>query len=421
MVKASGTTLLLDAGVKLGKTEEYPVIDDKMLKKVDGIVISHAHLDHSGYLPHIYSAGYSNYTYMTKPTGELIAVLISDYMRISKPKNITDYGLKALSTHKKIFEYGREFMIKGLAVRFIPAGHILGSAMIHIKDRKTNETLLYTGDINLSKTKLFNGAQVNGLAANTLITESTYGAKEDVFPRENSVTAKFIASINDALARGGKVIIPSFAVGRAQEVLLLLDDYINSGRLQKVPIYVDGMINKAMRIHRHNVTYCRKELQSRILESEYDPFKSSNFIPVESKGQRKKVIEEDESSIIVTTSGMLTGGPVMEYLPKLAGNESNKLLLVGYQAEGTLGRDLQDGIRDIEVNGKKVRVNLTVEAYHMSAHADRPQLETLINKIDKLENVFIVHGEKSKSESLNEYAEGKHTSIVPKLGNEYSV
>ncbi|MEM0143503.1 MAG: MBL fold metallo-hydrolase RNA specificity domain-containing protein, partial [Candidatus Parvarchaeum sp.] len=398
MVKANNTAILLDAGVKLGKTEEYPVLDDKMLNKIDAIAITHAHLDHSGYLPHIYTAGYKGFAYMTKPTSELTAVLISDYMHISNPENVSKEGLKMLASHQKAQEYYKEFKIKGLQLRFIPAGHILGSAMVEIKDLSSGEVLLYTGDINLYKTKLFNGADVKDLHATTLITESTYGSSQDIFPNEREVISKFIKSLNETIDRGGKAIIPSFAVGRAQEVLLILDDFINSGKLRKVPLYVDGMINKAMRIHRHNVIYCRKELQSRILQSEYDPFKSSNFVPIEKKEERSKIVNEEQSSIIVTTSGMLTGGPVMYYTEKLAGKDTTKMLLVGYQAEGTLGRELQDGAKKININRKDINVEMEVEAYHMSAHADRKQLEELIGKVKGLENVFIIHGEKEKSE-----------------------
>ena len=167
--------------------------------------------------------------------------------------------------------------IKDLTVRFIHSGHIVGSSMISVSDGKS--MLIYSGDINLTKSKLLEGADTKNLSAKTLITESTYGAKKDVFPREGVVAQHALKSIKETISVGGKVIIPSFAVGRAQEILLMLDDYMNSGLIPKVPIYVDGMINKAMRIHRHNVIYCRKELQSRILMSDYDPFKSDNFIP----------------------------------------------------------------------------------------------------------------------------------------------
>ncbi len=414
MISTEKTKILLDAGIKLGTVEEHPMMHDSILNEIEGIFISHAHLDHIGYLPHIYSAGYKGIIYSTKPTMELTNVLISDYMRISEPKDVTKEGLTRLGKSYKICEFNEEVKIKDLTLKFIHSGHIVGSSMISVSDGKS--TLIYSGDINLTKTKLLEGADIKNLNAKTLIIESTYGAKKDVFPREGVVAQHALKSIKETIALGGKVIIPSFAVGRAQEILLMLDDYMNSGLIPKVPIYVDGMINKAMRIHRHNVIYCRKELQSRILMSDYDPFKSDNFIPVESKQQRAKAVTEDTSSIIVTTSGMLTGGPVIYYLSKLGGNSTNKVILVGYQAEGTPGRALQDGAKRLRLDNGRVTVDikLVVDAQHLSAHADRPQLEALIKKVNGLKNVFIMHGEKSKSEELREGIANKYRAIVPK-------
>lgn len=419
LIDTGRTKVLLDAGIKIGEKEEHPLIENELLKRVDGIILSHSHLDHIGYLPHIFSMGYEKYVYTTKPTMELNAVLISDYMHISEPKNVTKEGLRNLSTHYKVKEYRSDFTIGDLKIRFIPAGHILGSAMILLSDGKN--TVLYTGDINTSRTKLFDGADLRNIKADTLITESTYGGKDDIFHKESEITKEMIESIKETLKEGGKVIIPSFAVGRAQEVLLLLDDHINSGTLPKVPIYVDGMINKAMRIHRHNVIYCRKELQSRILMSEYDPFKSKNFVVVDKKGTREKIVNEEESSIIVTTSGMLSGGPALFYLSRMAKNPANKISMVGYQAEGTLGRELQNGAKKVKIGNNEVEINLKVETYHLSAHADRKGLESVIDKINGLENVFIIHGEQSKSESLKEYAETRFNTIVPLLKSEYLI
>ncbi len=419
MVSTGRTRVLLDAGVKFGRQEEYPQIEDSVAKKVDGIVLSHAHLDHSGYLPHVYSKGYGGHVYATKPTLDLTTVLISDYMHLSSPKGVSKEGLKSFMTHYKAKEYHAEFSIGDLRFRLIPAGHILGSAMVHVTDGKSS--LLYTGDANTHRTKLFDGAEMRNVNADTLVTESTYGMATDVFQKEKDVSKQMVMSIRDTLQRGGKVIVPSFAVGRAQEVLLLFDDYLNSGILPKVPIYIDGMINKAMRIHRHNVIYCRKELQSRILMSDYDPFKNKNFIAIENKSQRVKAASESEASIIVTTSGMLSGGPVFYYLPKLAGNPANKMIMVGYQAEGTRGRDIQEGAKRVEIDRRAVDLKLKVETYHLSAHADRPGLESIINKVNGLENVFIVHGERNKSESLKEYAARRFNATVPSIKNSFVV
>lgn len=419
MVKTKKSKILLDAGIKLGEVEERPKISAEEIKSLDGVFITHAHLDHCGFLPHLYSAGYQKEVYATKPTMELTNVIINDYLRISKPSNVTKEGLAVMAKHQKIVDYDKEFKFNDLTIKFISAGHILGSALISVSDG--TRTLLYTGDINLASSKLLNGANVKGLKADALITESTYGAKTDVFPKRDDMTSKMIESVRTTIMAGGKVIIPTFAVGRGQEILLILDDYLNSGRIPKVPIYIDGMINRAMRIHRHNVIFCREELQKRILMSDYDPFKSPNFVPVEKKGERNKIVSDDSSSIIVTTSGMMVGGPVLFYLTKLAGNSMNKLILVGYQAEGTLGRKIQDGAKEVIINHSKVKVELAVEKYKMSAHADRLQLESLPGKIAGLKRVFIVHGERSKSEELKTALEKRYDVTVPEIGQSFTI
>ncbi|MGC8710120.1 MAG: MBL fold metallo-hydrolase RNA specificity domain-containing protein [Candidatus Micrarchaeia archaeon] len=419
MIEDNSTKILLDCGVKLGEKEEYPIISDEELKSIDAIIISHAHLDHMGYLPHVFSTGWKGFVYTTKPTFELSNVLISDYMKISNPKNVTKEGLSRLQRGYKIVEYHKEFSIKGLKVKLLPAGHILGSALTEVEGN--GKRVLYTGDVNLRKTRLLDGAYTEHLHADALITESTYSGEKDIFPPERSQLNAMLASIKETINKGGKIIVPSFAVGRAQEVLFVLDDYIHSGLLQKVPIYVDGMINKAMRIHRHNVIYCRDELQKRILMSEDDPFKSDNFYPIDTRQKRSKVMNSQEACIIVTTSGMITGGPVMKYIEKLAGNELNKLILVGYQAEGTGGRALADGAKELTINGRKVKINMSIEQYHLSAHADRPQLERFIGSIKGLRKIFIVHGEQGKSEELAKAMSKHYETHVPTLGAEFEI
>jgi hypothetical protein len=418
MVRQGNTKILLDAGIKLGDQTEYPKLEKGDIETVNAIFITHAHLDHCGFLPHIYTMGYEGFVYGTKPTNELVAVLIADYMHISDPQDVSKEGLARLSKSYRMLKYGERFAIGELTVKMIPAGHILGSSLISVSDGKT--TLLYTGDINLLRTKLLEGAEVKGLKADVLITESTYGASGDLFNHKDT-TKKMMMSIKETLLSGGKVVIPSFAVGRAQEILLLLGDNMKSGIIPKVPIYIDGMINRAMRIHRHNVIYCREELQSSILMSDYDPFKNDNFVPVETKGQRSEVVEKEEASIIVTTSGMISGGPIIFYLSRMAGNSLNKLMLVGYQAQGTLGRRIQEGAREININQKTIGFEMNVETYHLSAHADRRQLENLMSDIKGLKRVFIVHGEPSKSEDLREKASKKYEATVPKMGEAYTL
>jgi predicted metal-dependent RNase len=419
MVEGKEAKILIDAGVKLGEVEEHPLIPDSMLKSIDAVVISHAHLDHCGYLPHLFSKGYSGPVYSLKPTLELINVIVNDYLKISKPREVTKEGVAKIPKHYRMVEYHQEFRVKDLAIKLVPAGHILGSAMVEI--RQGDERLLYTGDINLKDTKLLDPAYTEYLKAGTLITESTYGGDKDIFPSEHVVLTSLVTSLKDTISKGGKVIIPSFAVGRAQEVLFILDDYIRSGVLPEVPIYIDGMISKAMRIYRHNVIFCKDEIQKRILMSEDDPFKSKNFHPVEGKQDRSRIIKSEGSAIIVTTNGMLKGGPVVRYLEKLGGDERNKLMLVSYQAVGTPGREIQEGAREVHLGREKIKINLKVEQYHMSAHADRPQLLKLIGRVQGLRKIFIIHGEEAKSKELMDFLKNKYNVQLPELLKTYEI
>lgn len=419
LVEGAGTRVLLDCGIKLGVETEYPLIEDSELKSIDGIVLSHAHLDHCGYLPHVFTSGYNGYIYTTKPTFELVNVLLSDYMSISNPKNVSKEGFNKVNRHYKIVEYLKEFRIGGLRFRMMPAGHLLGSSLVEVSDGK--HTLLYTGDMSLKKTRLLEPAYTENLNADTLIIESTYGGEKDEFPNEDEMMKKLLVSIKETINRGGKVVIPAFAVGRAQEVLFVLDDYMRSGLIPKVPIYVDGMISKAMRIHRHNVIFCRIELQQRILMSEDDPFKSANFHNITTKQMRSKVMTEEESSIIVTTSGMLNGGPILKYLERLSAIEKHKLVFVGYQAEGTLGRKILEGAKEIELAGRKYKVSMGIESYRMSGHADRPQLLRFIGKINGLKHIFLVHGEKGKEQDMQETLSKKYKVEIPILKQEFEL
>ncbi len=419
LIETKETKILLDCGVKVSEPPEFPLIPDEKLAELDAIIISHAHLDHCGYLAHALSVGFSGSIYATKPTFELVNILVNDYIKISNPDNVTKEGVAKLPKHFKLKEYREVFTIKDINAKFLEAGHVLGSAMIELEVR--NERLLYTGDVNFRTTKLLDPGYSKDLSEVTLITESTYGGDDDMFPSEKTILSSMATSIAETLKSNSKVIIPSFGVGRAQEVVLILDDYIRSGVIPPVSIYMDGMVNKAMKIHRHNVIYCRDELQKRILMNDDDPFKSKNFVHVLTIKERKKVMKSTEPCIIVTTSGMLSGGPVLKYLENLGHISTNKLIFVGYQGEGTRGRQLLEGNRIITIGKKKVNIKMIIERYNLSAHADRQQLLHFISKINNLKNIFIVHGEKVKSEQLKASIGKKYNVVVPSLLDEFNV
>jgi predicted metal-dependent RNase len=211
------------------------------------------------------------------------------------------------------------------------------------------------------------------------------------------------------------VIIPSFAVGRAQEVLMLLDDYMRSGAIPPTKIYIEGMIGKVMRIYRHNAYYANEDIKKRILMSEDDPFKSPAFAHSRSK-ERKDVLKEP--CIIVSTSGMLSGGPVLFYLEKLGADPKNKMIFVGYQAPGTRGRKVLEGERKVQIGKKDIELKMKIESIRMSGHADYNELIQFVRGIKGLKRIFLVHGEDT---DLAPVLEKKYEVVVPRLLESYKI
>ncbi|MFH1200504.1 MAG: MBL fold metallo-hydrolase RNA specificity domain-containing protein [Candidatus Micrarchaeota archaeon] len=417
--------VLFDCGVKFEEGEEYPLIDARIAKKLDAAVLSHAHLDHSGYMPALYGMGYRGKVSLTKPTRDLAQLLISDYISIAKDSgNRIPYTQKqadAFLSGTEILEYGEQSA--HAAVKLRSAGHILGAAMVELQDSKR---LLYTGDISLRSSRLLDPADMAGVDAEILVIESTYGGNEDLHEPAKDTANRLVASIQSTLDAGGKVLIPSFAIGRGQEVLFLLESYMRSGKLESVPIYIDGMVSKALRIYRHNAICLKDEVKRRILTSDDDPFKSPFYHQPETK-DRSDVIDGGKC-IIVAPSGMLNGGPSLSYLKALAGDPKNKLVFSGFQAENTIGRQLQDGAKRLSIRGEEVEVLLKVEEAHMSAHADSRELLSVVRSLPSLEKVFVVHGEEEKSlqlagaiEAMAAKAKRKIQAIVPRLGEEFEV
>lgn len=420
---------LLDCGVKFGEKEEYPLLDRQLASSLDQAIISHAHLDHSGYAPGLYSLGYGGKVFLTKPTRDLMQLLLADYLKLAKERGAPPFSEKhcnRLLQSTRMLEYDDGIAWQKLGIRFQHAGHLLGSSLVELNEEKK---LLYTGDLSLRETRLLEPART-GLSAQVLIIESTYGARTDKHPSLKAVSAKFVAAMKKTLERGGKVLIPTFAVGRGQEVLFTIESFMRSRALPEVPIYLDGMVKKALRIYRHNAIYLKREVQLRILSSEDDPFKSEHYHLPKTK-DRKDVIEGGPC-IILATSGMLIGGPILHYLKELGNDSNNLLIMVGYQGEETPGRKLLGGANEMEIDGQNYPVSLEVLQVPFSAHADHDQLVDFAKSVQGLEKAFVLHGEGRKSDELAQDIErkcnkgkGGHSrkveAVVPELGSEHEV
>jgi len=301
------------------------------------------------------------------------------------------------------------------------AGHILGSSIIHIHIGEGLHNIVYTGDFKYAKTMLLEAAATEFPRVETIFTESTYGGPQDIMPSRKETEEKFIAILNRTLERGGKVLIPVPAVGRAQEIMLVIDGYMRKNMLKEVPVFIEGMISEATAIHTAFPEYLSKGVKNSILNEGINPFKSDFFTIVEHPSAREE-IAEGKPSIIIATSGMLEGGPVIEYFKYLAPDKRNAITFVSYQIEGTLGSRVQKGLKEAPMMNSEgrldiVKIDMEVETVKgFSGHSDRRQILSYLRRVaSSPERIIIGHGEKSKSLSLCELLRRKYklNAIVP--------
>jgi KH/beta-lactamase-domain protein len=406
--------VMLDCGINPGENialNAYPRLDwfTFSLDDLDAVIISHAHIDHQGFLPALYKFGYKGPVYCTEPTLPLMTLLQMDSIKIAN-NNGTYLPYEARDVNEVIkrcitLPYGKPTDISpDITVTLNNAGHIMGSATVHLNVSGAHN-ILYSGDYKYARTQLLDNALSIYPRVETLITESTYGNSSDVMPEQSLVYKGFTESINNTLKGGGKVLIPVPAVGRAQEIMLVLDREMKEGRLLESPIYIEGMISEASAIHMSYAYYLGYNVRKSVAEG-INPFQSEYFTIVNGTRKREDVFNDDSPSIIMATSGMLEGGPSVEYFKEIAPDEKNKIMFVSYQINGTLGRRVIDGVMNeismTDKNGKMkvIPVKCTTQKIDgFSGHSDFNQILSFISRV-KPKRVLVNHGEKSKSENI---------------------
>ncbi len=433
LVQTRESNVLLDCGINPGSTSSsvaFPRLDIPQfdLDALDAVVISHAHLDHCGFLPFLYKYGYDGPVYCSAPTSSLMTLLQLDYLDVANKQGImSPYGQKDVRDtvmHTIPLRYGSVTDIApDIRLTLHNSGHILGSSIVHLHIGEGLHNLVYTGDYKYGKSMLLEPAVAMFPRAETIITESTYGAPEDVMPTRSDSEQLITNIINQTLDREGKVLIPVPAVGRAQEIMLIIDDYMRRGLLKEAPVFVEGMISEATAIHTAYPEYLAKNVRNSILYEGINPFQSDYFTIVEHPSAREEIVDGDQC-IILATSGMLEGGPVIDYFKRLAGDKRNTIIFVSYQIDGTMGSRVQKGLGDVPIinsNGKMeiTKVEMQVESVRgFSGHSDRRQLVNYIQRMKpKPERIIVLHGEKTKSISMAHLFKRKYNveALVPEV------
>lgn len=416
LLQTRESQVLLDCGINPGSSdplEAFPRLDAPQfdLDSLDAVVISHSHLDHCGFLPFLYKYGYDGPVYCSAPTSNLMTLLQLDYLDVSNKQGfMAPYDQKDVREtvlHTMPLRYGSVTDIApDVRLTLHNAGHILGSSLVHLHIGEGIHNVVYTGDYKFAPTMLLEPATTEFPRVETIITESTYGATQDIMPSRIEAEEKLVSIINNALDREGKVIIPVPAVGRAQEIMLIIDGYMRRGQLKEAPVFLEGMISEATAIHTAYPEYLAREVRDSILHEGINPFQSDYFTIVEHPSAREEIIE-GRPCIIIATSGMLEGGPVIDYFRELAPDERNTVIFVSYQIEGTLGRRVQKGLTEVPMmnsDGKieviKIRLGIdSIEGF--SGHSDRRQIISYLHRISpKLEKIIVCHGERMKCLSI---------------------
>ena len=416
LVQTRESSVLLDCGINPGSSkpfEGFPRLDSPgfEIESLDAVIISHAHLDHCGMVPFLYKYGYDGPVYCSAPTSSLMTLLQLDYLDVaSKQGIIPPYDQKDVREcvlHTIPLRYGVVTDITpDMRLTLHNAGHILGSSIIHLHIGDGLHNIVYTGDYKYARTMLLEAAVAEFPRVETLITESTYGGPNDIMPSRIEAEERLASVINETLERKGKVLIPVPAVGRAQEIMLVIDGYMRRGMIREAPVFIEGMISEATAIHTAYPEYLGRDVRNSILHEGINPFQSDYFTVVEHPSVRQEIID-GEPCIILATSGMLEGGPVIEYFKGLSEDAKNTIVFVSYQIEGTLGRRIQKGLTEVPMINSEgrmevVKVKLQVESVEgFSGHSDRRQIINYVTRLKpRPERVIVCHGEKAKSLSI---------------------
>lgn len=415
LVQTQHSKVLVDVGVNASTSDTskaYPYLNMMgfSLKELDAVVISHGHMDHMGFLPYLFTYGYDGPVYCTPPTRDFMILLQQDYINLCKKS----LNIEPLYTKKDIHnelkhvipvDYGEVVDITPeIKMTLYNAGHILGSASVHLHIGEGAHNLVYSGDLKFGFTRLFDPANTRFPRLETLLIESTYGGRNDISLNRHESENRLTKIIEETIAKKGKVLIPVFAVGRSQEIMLVLEEYTRRHPEFQIPIYIDGMVLEASAIHTAYPEYLREQLQRRIL-SDRSPFENP-LIRV-AKGTDRQKIVDGEPAIILAPSGMLSGGPSLEYLKMMADDEKNTLIFVGYQSSLSLGHKIQTGSKEIPVIGddgktKLLNIKMRVEtAEGFSGHSDRAQLMAYLKNLrPSPEKVITMHGDLNKTEDF---------------------
>lgn len=424
LLQTPESRVLLDCGIdpalSADDSNSYPIFDapEFDLNELDAVIVTHAHLDHSGMIPYLFRMGYRGPVYCTEPTRDIMSLLQLDSIKIvrgegNKPLFSSD-DIKEMVKHTITLDYKKVTDITpDIRITLYNAGHILGSSMAHIHVGNGLHNLLYTGDLKYSRTRLLDRADNVFPRLESMIIESTYGSPKKVPPGRKETEQNFKNYVVNTVKDNGKVLVPVLGVGRAQEVMLMVHDLIQKGKIPKIPVYLDGMLWDVTAIHTAYPEFLNYHVRKQIFNDK-NPFLADFFNRVGGNKERKEIINQEGPYIVLATSGMLVGGSSVQYFREFAENPKNSIVFVSYQAEGSLGRKVQEGRKEFVMlndNRKKVNVRMRMNKYTLdglSGHSNALEIKRFVNSCrPSPKKILVVHGEGSSPFELSGFLKAK--------------
>ena len=413
LLQTPESRILLDCGidpaVDSSESDAYPYFElpEFSIDEIDAVIVTHAQLDHCGLVPLLIKYGYQGPIYCTAPTRDVMSLLQLDMIKIMRAEGkepiFSSEEVKEMVKHTITLDYEEVTdLTPDVRLTLYNSGHIIGGSMAHLHIGNGLHNLLYSGDIKFSRTALLDPASTNFPRLETAIIESTYGGKDNLLPSRQESERRLQQDITNTIANNGKALIPVLGVGRAQEVMLTIEQMIKNKQLPNVPVYIDGMVWDVTAIHTAYPEFLNGMVRKQIFHKNENPFLSDIFKRVESAAERKEIIEGDQPCIILATSGMLVGGASVQYFKELCNDEKNAIIFVCYQAEGSLGRKVQRGERSINYTGGARRemmdIKLKVSTIEgLAGHSDRRELLNFLKRCSpRPKRIVVNRGESSR-------------------------
>ena len=399
----NGARVLIDLGLFQGTADIQALNFSPLVfnaKDLQAVFLTHAHLDHCGRLPILTKAGFSGKVYATEATKMITQISLLDSAKIAKEDKqseilYTEEDVEKLCNLIESVACGQRFTVGGMEVTYHDAGHILGSASIEISDHGDKpQTIIFSGDLGNSPQDLIRPTEYI-TTGNIAVMESTYGGS--THPQEN-VPQALATEITAVEKTGGALLIPAFSIERTQEIIHILGHLEKAGQINNtVPIYLDSpMANKVTEVFKKY-----PQLYNLELSGDVSPFEFSNLKTVTSVDESKAVLKVAGAKVIISGSGMMNGGRILHHLKNYLGLPTTRILIVGYQAVGTLGREIEDGAKQVTIYGKHIPVQATISKLEaLSSHADQPKLLLWLKHIQGVSKVFLVHGEDKQRDQL---------------------